>query len=414
MAELTGSIFPLTLSDIGATFNTDSAGTTRYFSINTESSVQIFEQVAVLQRDVQDNQLGLYAHVPVGRNLKARFASLTTPAHLFSNRKMGCAWNPKGGIRVNLNEYNTCAIEYNGEQCPDTFHETCLERIYGVGNQVRDLMATEEGQMLVMQMLNRIYAGLGNSFSELVHYANHPAISQLNSSGLYAAPADKWADYYDQQMSGECAGLITLLDELYAQGFPGHDVPLPGTDFNAAGEYTGDIVGLLNKLVDAAKYDFKQWINYGMRGTGSTRIYPVIKLTEKLYRAYENYLLATFPTLPEMYRYFLTKDDGSSILMPNVLKFKNMPVTMWDEVGWFDNITGCVSHRAAIFANGVLGISHDVDDLAQFRGMGMRLVQRLDAPYQGKVYMDTTLRWGAGIGDVEFITQAQRVIIPNT
>lgn len=415
MAELSGSLFPITLPDVGAQFNTDSAGTTRYFSLNTESAVQFFEAISVMQRDVQANTLGLYSHIPVGRNLKARFASLSTPAHLFSVRKNGCAWNPKGGIRTKLVEYLTEAIEYQGEQCPDGLYETCLERIFGTGNDVRDLMATPEGRQLFSQIVNRIYIGLGNSFSELVHFAQHPIITQLNSSALYAAPPDRWADYYDQQMSGAAttAGLITQLDELRAQGFQGHDVALPSTDFNADGEYTGDIVQLLNRLQDAARYDFRQWINYGMMGAGGSRIFPIIKLTDKLYRAYENYLLATFPQLPEMYQYRLTLSDGTSMLMPGILKFNNMPVTRWDEVGWFDNTTGVVSHRAAIFAPGVLGISHDVDQLEQFRGMGLRLVQRLDAPWQGKIFMDTTLRWGAGIGDIDFITQASRILVPN-
>lgn len=415
MPELVGSFLPVTLPDIGATFSADAAGTTRYFSINTESAVQMFENISVLQRDVQDNSLGLYSHVPVGRDLKARFGSLTTPAHIFSSAKKGCTWNPKGSIRLEINEYNTTPIEYNGEQCPDVFFETCLQRIFGTGNDVRDFLATPEGQRLLEQLINRVYIGLGNSYSEFVHYAQHPTITALNASGKYAATPDAWAAYYDQQTSPDStvAGLVTLLDQLRDQGISGHDIDIPQSDFNAQGEYTGDIVALLNKLMLAAKYDFRQWIQYGLRSNGAGRLFPIIKLTDALYTAYEEYLLTTFSSLPQMYQYFLTLEDGTQQLMPGVLKFKNMPVTRWDEVGWFDNITGCTSHRAAIFAPGVLGISHDVDDLRQFSGMGLRMVQRLDAPWQGKVFMDTILRTGTGIANVEFVTQAARLIVPN-
>lgn len=415
MPELRGSLLPTTLPDIGAQFSSDSAGTTRYFTINTESAVQMFETISVLQRDVQDNTLGLYSHVPVGRDLKARFGNLTTPAHVFSKASKGCAWNPKGEIRMNINEYNTVPIEYNGEQCPDVFFETCLQRIFGTGNDVRDFMATPEGQTLLESLINKLYIGLGNSYSEFVHYAHHPSITALNANGKYAATPDAWAAYYDQQTSPESTvvGLMTLMDQLRDQGITGHDIDIPQADFNADGEYTGDIVALLNKLMLAAKYDFRQWIQYGMRGAGSARLFPIIKLTDALYTAFENYLLATFNTLPQMYQYFLTLDDGTNQLMPGVLKFKNMPVTRWDEVGWFDNITGCTSHRAAILAPGVFGISHDVNDLRQFSGMGLRLVQRVDAPWQGKVFMDTILRTGTGIANVEYITQAARLIVPN-
>lgn len=415
MSEIKGSLWPLTLPDIGAQFNTDSAGTTRYFTLSTESAIQMFEAISVMQRDVQDNTLGLYSHVPVGRTLTAKFASLSTPSHLFSSRKNGCAWNPKGSVRMNINEYPTAPIEYNGEECPDAFYGTCLETIFGAGNDVRDFMATPEGQKLVEMLVSKVYTGLGNSASEFIHFAQHPIIEQLNTNGKYAVSPDKWADYYDQQMSSNdsVAGLVTLLDQLRDQGLPGHDIDIPQTDFNANGEYTGDIVALLNKLANAAKYDFRQWIQYGMRGAGASRLFPIIKLTDALYAAFEDYLVTTFSHLPQMYQFFLTQEDGTGMLMPGVLRWKNMPVVRWDEVGWFDNITGATSHRAAIFAPGVLGISHDVDDLKQFTGMGLRMVQRLDAPWQGKIFMDTTLRVGTGIADVEFITQAARIVVPS-
>ncbi|MCB0542098.1 MAG: hypothetical protein KDC70_01185 [Saprospiraceae bacterium] len=416
--KLTGSLVPPFTTSSGLGFSTDSTGRTRYFTINTESSVKFFEKIAIQQRDIQANMLGLYGLIPVGRDLKARFASLTTPAHLFSRRSNGCVWTPVGATRSNLVEFNTCPIEYNGEECPDAIYGTCLERIFGAGNKARDLMGTEEGSALVMQIMRRVMLGLGNSFSELVHFAKHPVIEQINSEGSYSTTPEKWARFYAQQMDSDCGGLITILDDLAAKGHPGHTVSLPDGDFDANENYTGaesgrSILDLLNALVDAAQYEFKQWIDYGVTRDDGVQIWPVIKLTSKLYRAYEKYLEDTYTHLMPSYQYRLTLSDGTGQLIPGALKYHNMAVTRWDEVGWFDNITGATSHRAAILAPGVLGVAHDVDDLAQFDGMGMQFIQRLDAPWKGKIFMDTTLRWGAGIGDPDFITQAANISLPD-
>jgi len=41
--------------------------------------------------------------------------------------------------------------------------------------------------------------------------------------------------------------------------------------------------------------------------------------------------------------------------------------------------------------------------------MGLQVVQKLDPPDNGKIYMDTTLRWGAAIADLEFVSYARNL-----
>lgn len=417
MPELQGQLFPPFQTSSGFRFSTDSTGRTRYFTINTDSAIKFFEGIAIRQHDITANMLGLYGFIPLDGDLKARFATLTSTGHLWRKRENGCVWSPNGSVRNKLLEFDTCPIIYMGEECPDALYNTCFEKIFGAGNKVRDLMGSPEGEQLVMMMLNRIFIDLGNGFSELVHYANNPIIEQINSEGTYRVTPEEWKAYYTQQMSGSCGGLVTLLDQLRAEGEPGHTVPLPDGDFDDDDNFTGAETGrtiedVFNALIDAAGYEFRQWIDHGVLMANGQRLWPTIKVTSKLYRAYENHIRQTFPQLLPTYNYMLTKSDGTGLLVPNALRFNNMAVTRWDEVGWFDNITGAVSHRAAIFAPGVLGVAHDVDDLKMFKGMGMQFIQRLDDPWMGKIFMSANLRWGAGIGSPDFITQAANITIP--
>lgn len=405
-----GRFFPL--KEIGASFSTSDGGTTRYLTITTQAEIQMFERFIVQERDIAANELNLYSSVPVGRNGKARFANLSTPAHLFSKRKNGCSWSPKGRIRTNITEFGLCPIEYDGEQCTDVLWNSCWESILGKGLDVYDWFATEEGRTMVAGVLRQTHAGLGNSFSELVNFANHPLIDQVNSLGSYAVTPAEWDDFYDQQMGDDCAGLITQIDAMRGKGHEAYNIDIPDASFNAEGAFTGDILALMQSLRMKAKGDFKTWIRTGMRTPTGQILWPIVMLTSALYEAFEEHIVALHGDHESGFQYLFTRSNGQAQLLPGVLRYKNMPVVRWDEIDRFDAITGCVSHRAAIVAPGVLGISHDTDSLEQFTGMGMRMVQKLDPPDKGKLFQWTTKKWGAAIGDVDFLVHASNVSLP--
>jgi len=169
-------------------------------------------------------------------------------------------------------------------------------------------------------------------------------------------------------------------------------------------------------LVNSAKPELKSMATNGYR-SGGRIAYPIILLTPALYQAYEDYLvtLGIGGGVQFAWNFYLTKQDGTMQPMPGVLKFKGMPVVRWDEVGTFDSIAGTTSHRAALVAPGGFGMAAEVEPLTQsiFNGLGLRMVQRLDPPYMGKVYFDTTFRWGAGIPDKDMIVHKSRIVLPS-
>lgn len=411
MRTISGNPFPINLTEAGITL--DSSRDRRYLEIKTESALRMFDSIAVINGDITSDALGLFSRLQIGRDMKARFGSLSTPKHLFSSRKNGCAWNPKGGVRMNITELDTCPIEYNGEQCPDAFWGNCMEQIFGVGNDVRNLMGTAEGQGIMEMFMRQVMIGLGNSFFELIHFANHPMIETANTLGFYLdkVNAAEWADFYDQMTSLSCAGLVTIMDELAAEGTRGFDIDIPDASFDANGNFIGDVVALFEQLMAAARGPLRVMVNNGVV-TNVGRQYPIIRVTDAIFRAYEEYIMTQYSTLPQAYRYQLTRSDGEILTLPNVLQYKGLPVTRWEESSVFDEIVGSTSHRAALIAPGTLGIAYDIPELRQYEGMGLRLVQKLDAPENGKMYMDTTLRMGTGIADPELMVYAKNIKHP--
>jgi len=390
-------------------FSLSGSPNNRVVSVQTESAMNIFENVAVAQRDQYARALGLYGDVVLGRDLTGRFASFSTPKHILSNRKNGCTWNPKGGMRMNVDNFPTCPVEFDGEQCPDVFYGTCFERLFAPGNGVRDFASTAEGQAVLAQMIKKIYLGLGNSFFDLYNFANHPLISQADAAAFYRVGVTEWEDYTDQMLSGDCGGLITQLDELAAAGTPGLDLDIPDADINATtGEYTGNIIDLFESLKSAASADLQTAIDSGdMDGR-----YPIILATKYEFDAYKAYIRSIAGTNELAYRYMIEGTDGTTALNRNVLMYDNMPVVRWDANSSFDAVTGAQSHRVAIVAPGVFGVLHDVSDLMQFDGMGLIIQQSTELQYKGKVFMSTTFRWGAGIADPSFVVMASNILHP--
>lgn len=381
--------------------------------VQTSPALTIFNNIAVLQTDQYARQLGLYGDVVLGRNRKAKFASLSGAKHLLSSRKNGCTWNAKGGIRMNVDEFPICAVEYDGEQCPDTFYGTCFEKLFGVGNQVRDFVATAEGQALLAKMLTKLNQGLGNSFFDLYNFANHPLIEQANTEGFYKVLVEEWADYADQMLSGECAGLITQMDMLAAEGKEYFNMRIPMADINVATrKYTGDVIALLNSLVEKASPDLQAMSESGLMIDGANRM-PVYLVTPNIFNAYKAWIRAMAGTNELAYRYTIELQDGTTQLMANVLMFDGKPIVRWDAPSRFDAITGALSTRAALVAPGTFGVLSDVPNLQQWEGMGLVVEQSKRLQDKGKVFMSTTFEWGAGIANTDFISMASTIVHPE-
>ncbi|MGL4640875.1 MAG: hypothetical protein ACRCVX_14220 [Shewanella sp.] len=385
-------------------------------SVETQSALTFFDNISVTQTDQHARALGLYGEVLMPRgSQKARFASFSTPQHLFSTRKNGCSWNPKGGLRMNVDEFNTCAIEFDGEQCIDTFYGTCFEALFGSGNASREFGSTPEGQRILIKMMQKIYQGLGNSFFDLYHFANHPLIKTANIESFYTAGVEAWADYVDQMINDECGGLVTQLDALAAEGNPYYSAKIPDADINVSKrKYTGDVIDLLNSVRERASYNLRAMCDNGMMVDGANRM-PAYLVTDDVFNAYKDWIRAKAGTNELAYRYTIEGMDGTTNLMRNVLMIDSMPIVRWSACSNFDAITGAYSTRVALVSPQVFGVLSDVSGIqqSQFEGMGLVMQQSPLLKDKGKIYMTTGFRWGAGIADTDFVCMASNVSTPR-
>ena len=382
-----------------------SNGDRNYIQVRTSAWLNLFNKAAIVNGDVTNDMLGLYSRLIVDGEGKAKFGSIKTPQHLFRPRQNGCVWSPNGKLRIGLTEFDTCPIEYQGEQCPDAFWNSCFESLFTEGRGVRDLQSGEIARVVALAM-QQLAIGLGNSFFELWNFANHPDITTADTNDTFLVDEDQWEDFYAQMAGSDarpvnCSGMVTILDELYASGEQGYNTTIPASDVDADGNYTGDVVALFRSMVAQSKSTLKTMARTGS-GSGANKRYPILLVTENIYQAYKDYLILTFPQIPTILNYFLFGADPAISNVPGVLNWDGVPVVSWDAITRFDEIVGTTSTKALLVAPGTFGVASDVRNLRQYDGMGLRMVQKLDPPDNGKIYMDTTLRWGAALADKDF------------
>lgn len=413
---------PFTLTgDFGKTvFSTsaDSSGkvTSRYMSLDTEASLNFFRKISILKSNIINNSYGLFSFMNAGRNNKIRFANLTTPRHLFSKRKSGCVWNSKGKVNMDTEEITLCAIEYNGEQCPDVFLGDCMEKIMGTGNQIRDVFATPEGRAIFGEMISQIYLGLGNSFYDIVWYGQHPLIQEAEDNDWYTVDDDEWEDYVDQQEA--CGGIMTMVDWFKNDGLPNFNVPIHQSDISSDGQsYVGVATDLFDRVLRAQDPIMKMASKRANSSSGRSAK-SVLLVDPKIFAKYEEELQDQWNQIPKMFEYYYNgkfcQEVGcdSQNRVEGALRYKGHLVICMDEWEDFDNMTGTITCRVIAVCPGNFGIAYDTLPTDQFGGFGMKMTQHLDAPWQGKMFMDTTFRIGMGIIDPKFVVNASLTLTP--
>lgn len=412
---------PFTLNgDFGAAvFSSaaDDAGrvTSRYVSLSTEADLNFFRKISIVKSSIVLNSMGLFSFQQAGNNNKVRFAHLTKPKHMFTKRSSGCVWNPKGRILMNQSEITVDPLEYNGEHCPDEFYGSCLEKFYGTGNQVRDIFGTPAGAALFGELVNRVYEGLGDSFYELIWYGMHPIIEDADANDWFTVDDDQWDAFKDQQAI--TGGIMTIIDAFKEDGLANFNVQINTSDISDDREsYVGDPSDLFDRVLRAQSSEMKIMSKRGSNGQGSMK--TVILCDSKIYAAYEQQLSDDWRQIPETFHYYYNGkfceafgcSDNTHV--EGTLKYKGHLVVCMDEWDDFDTITGTNTFRCLAVVPGNFGVAYDVPTLDDRNGFGLNFTQKLEAPYKGKVYLDTTFKAGTGIIDEKFIVNASRTFNP--
>ncbi len=379
------------------------------FALNLEAATAFFKEVTIKKSNVILNDMGLYTLLPVGRNGEVRTMELGVPKHLLQGRKDCVTWAPKGKAVLRPDKIELYPYEYMGEQCVDSFFDTCMEKIFPNGNDIWDFTGTPEGQALFAQLIDNIFLSLGNSFTDLVWDANSDQIDAANSSteGWWrtgGTTAKEWEDFYGQQTDKDLVGFNQIIENYKADGRENFNVAIASGDVDN-GVYQGDVIELFNASDRAARPEFRQIMN---RRSGQFRAVRLV--SPSIYDAYYDYLTTTYNGIPAGYQLLV---NGESI--PGVLYYKNIPVISMDEWLEMDNMLGINTYRVVNTVLGNFGVAHDMNSpqAQQYNGLGFVAQQRADLRNKGMYDMYTTFKLGADILNPNLMTNASLTITPD-
>jgi hypothetical protein len=378
----------------------------RLFALNLESATQFFREITIVADNPLMNTLGVYSIANIGRDQNIKTQTLTAPRHLLQARTNCNTWRPKGNAALIPKTVPTYPYEYNGEQCADSFFDNCMEKLLAQGVKVWDMMETEEGRILLTELINSIFIGLVNSVYNLLNFSQDNFAEQSDAGGWWQngeETAATWADFMDQQFAKPLIGLIPQIEILKAAGETNFTVDIPLADVSGS-TYEGDVAVLLRSVIDAAKPKFRTVLS----GRMGRQISSVFLVTPSIFSAYRQYLIDTYVGIPEGYMLLV---DG--VPVPGVLMYDGIPLYSMDEWSMYDATIGINTHRVVLTALGNMVVATNIEETDYTDGFGFVVEQRPELSAKGKQEMFTTFRLGTDIAEPDFMVNASIALDPS-
>ncbi|MEP7197269.1 MAG: hypothetical protein ABI851_12175 [Saprospiraceae bacterium] len=368
--------------------------------IDINSAIHFVKSYGVIEEDISGNSLGLYNIVTNVKDGKVKFIQAVGGGYITQSRPASCAWNPQGGITFNKSEVTLNAHAIQVQHCTEDI--PCMEGIFGQGNDVEDLLATEVGTQMYQELIQIIYRGIGNDFAKSCHWGKHPVIAQAKAS--WVGDSTLWARI--EKTLNINGGWLGLIDALAAKGTAALNVQINPDHFNGT-KYTGDVDAFFTSLTEAMTPKFKA-LAETMRMKGQN---PIIMVSGGIFEAYRKWLQTNRPGVIETLKYKLTDDFCASFgcvggtKTADVLEWEGFWIKrmhVWDTTAADLQI---IHHRAVVTPSNNLGIGLDVQ-ADQLGGMGLRVQQKTDVDQAGIIVMGTNYRMGTAIIAEEFLVNA--------
>lgn len=375
--------------------------------IPKQTAIEFFKKGTLRSIGVFDNQKGIFSISNDIVSGKIVFMSFFAAQFGLRPSGNGCQWEPSTKVFTSNNGFRLYPIKQQWEQCPDELMGSCFRYMLGKGNNIENILATEDGQKIFQESLIALFEQMGYDINALIWIGNHPLIKSAFDAGVSGFDDYTAKNFYlgNYDVERYPSGFLTTWDQLKATGAPNFNVDIDPSGLQGK-MYDGDVFVILNALKSAAPARFRS----------------------SLYRRPQNgvYLLKRnlFDRLGvQMGAYGLM--NGNVDLVKALFIGKNedigydgemmmynghtiLPMDIWDVL---DEGTRTLSARAAFVHIGNLGVGFDIPRIENAGDIAMDIEQRLGpGPGNGgMVYGQSKFELGLGIIDKDFMTYGSYV-----
>lgn len=355
----------------------------------------VFNYDNILQRN-----LGLYKVITGKR--KAQMLHLNKPGYNLQPKGDCDSWNPTVNFSLRPFEIETCDWEMNGEQCPDTFEEGCLQNLASAPEEMRRFESllgnAPQYDPIEVAMMMQLRRGLSDDLYKVGWFGNENFQKLIDDGMLDLTYVDPKNRKNMIAMMSHCNGWWSEI---------GARAALPTSDEWNRVRYVdtnnGTTVGNALRAENICRYLrtmramahplLKFWNRQRPRSE-----WPAYFLQQGLYEAYLEYL-----TSKDISESYMLKIDG--VPVEGVYMFEGyqvISVAEWDvydyETGQMNPVTGQSYNQRALFSarENFCTISH-AEQLDGRPGSSFAIQKDPSLKAKGKSYMYGQFGFGFGV-----------------
>jgi len=391
----------------------DGGDMTRMMTVPQGAQTYLFREKSLKQPSFLANALGLYTLLQTRGN-KAKWLEIGSTGFSTKKPSGGCSWDPSAcGLTFTPGQINLCDAEIQNEICPSELWKSCWGDILGVGNSRKDIYANQDTQQLIEMLIDMIYLNYGNDYYMINTFGLNQLVEDANENKWYrnAGINEKtWKCLYD--MLQICGGHMTIIDELKDSGKSNFQCEFPADFFDDDGQcVTGSVIEMLTKVKKKLPKKAKIYANKQARGR------MVFGVTPDIFQGLVDEYTATYTNIAEG-MYLLMYGEQNDLLGGSsygALRFCGDWVICMPEWSGLDEYTNTTTHKIIYTLPGNFGLGYDVlpAENSTSGDAGLEILQRLGAPFNGKLFIQGNYKTGAGIMDCDCMSVAQVTINHN-
>ena len=303
------------------------------------------------------NLFGVYSYMRMNRKQKY-ILHQPKGTKLVWQPYTSCSYDSTGTLQMGRRELIPEFIAMNEKWCQDELLDSTYEHwMEAVANG--DLILTDEGVAAFNLMMEELMA---NSVEGLRATLSAGRLYNVNTVNYSEDNTTTITDMF-KKTHGSARGWVKLAYDLAKEKYDHLNVAsFDDSDFEGEGDYTGDIVKLLENLKKAAPKPLRQLINHGgmIRGGGRSFM-PLIGLSDSFFNAVVRYWNAeSEKTATNRTRITRERIAAENSPTPQFVYYLDgiLPIVPLQDVSAYDEYLKGRTHFAGIFGSGNIQMGH--------------------------------------------------------
>lgn len=357
-------------------------------AFTSAEALKLLALFLVYKEDLLANMVGAYNISENVTGGKARWASFDTLNFITTARPSNCSRTAISDHEMTEVSKSLCKNHVFLKLCKDSIVaqlDTAWSSLWGAGNDLNEIRATEGGEAIFQQFVNRAIAAIGNDYSSISWFGNHPIIASTiaaNPLSLSQAKRDAIEDTLQA-----CDGFLKQIDALKDVSHPWLNNTFAGGELDGD-KFIGDALQWIDDLEALAEPEFAQ----AMDGLKEIHEHPIVFVTSGIFNKLVEQITGAYPGLASSLCYnmdgMVADELGIQLknkVTHNAFVWKGKLIVKrsdWDHIA---RTVGFYHHRILMNVPQNLGLALDVPAMDQFAGWGLTITKS-PAPTDGGAY----------------------------